>query len=101
MADIRLADRVELRKRVASLTRQAGRIAKMIVAVGGLVLVVLLQIPWLQSVLVRAGFDDPAQIGQVLIVALLVAVFFDVKSLMTEEQRGEDAPTYFSDPMDV
>ena len=100
MTDIQLDERVELRKRITTFTRRAARTTKSVVAIGGLILVILLQIPWMQSVLSRAGFDNPTQIGQVLIVALLVAVFSDVRLLMAEEKESAE-PAYFNDPMDV
>ena len=93
--------RNRLRRRVVQLTRTITFHAKTLIAVGGLVLIVLLQIPWLRSLLAKYGVNDPSQIGQAVIVALAVSIFFDVRSLLADENREAAEPAFFSDPMDV
>jgi hypothetical protein len=72
---------------------------QMTVAVGGLIVVSLLSIPWLADPLKKAGLTAPGPFSQLVITLVLVSIFFEVKKL--SERKPDPLPRHFADPMDV
>jgi hypothetical protein len=96
--------RDELReRRLKRWARQAGRrmlaSVEATIALGGLVLAVLLQIPWLQGPLDRLGLQS-AGVVQTLLLFILVSVFFEVRKLANRSENLTEQ-RHFADPMDV
>jgi hypothetical protein len=71
-----------------------------VVAVGGLVIVLLLQIPWLKKPLEAIGVSESGGIVQLVVLAVLVTLFFDVRALADKVEVATDQ-RHFSDPIDV
>lgn len=68
---------------------------------GGLLIVLLLKIPWLKDALGRVGIKDGSGLSQTLILIVLAAIFIEVR---TVAQRVDDMPSeqkHFADPLDV
>lgn len=91
------------RSRVRHWLKQASdravSLIQSIVALGGLVVVILLSIPWLDDPLKKVGLTSPSQFGQAVITLVVVSVFFEVRKL--NERTPEPEPRHFADPMDV
>jgi hypothetical protein len=68
--------------------------------VGGVLLVVASDVPWLNDPLKRLGFDDLNGVGAGVIVFILSLIFFDVRSL-AGRGLASDGVQHFADPMDV
>lgn len=83
---------------VRRITTQATYHLKAVIAVGGLVIIILFQIPWLRPVFSKLGIDDSRPIGQVLLVVVAVSIFFDVRALQATKE-AENA--FFNDSMEV
>jgi len=92
--------RSRLQYHLKIVTNKVVEILQVIVAVGGLLLAVALQIPWLRKPLERIGLEDTGGTIQTILVFVVVAAFFEVRSLRstldgTREQR------HFANPIDV
>lgn len=79
-----------LRTRVATITVMAS----VIVTIGAVVLVIVLQIPWLREPLRRIGFGDVNTVTLGAIVFMLAAVFFDIRNLASD--RAADGTILFT-----
>ncbi|MFL6123750.1 hypothetical protein [Actinophytocola sp.] len=73
----------------------------MLVATGGLLLVVMLRIPWLTQVLNKIGFTDFGAVVQTIVVVILVSVFFDVRGIAERTEEKTVLSRHLADPMDV
>lgn len=106
MATEPLDRREELRRqRVRQLLRRASSrtlaYTQVIVAGGGLLLIVMLRIPWLADVLKRVGFSDFGIVVQTVIVIVLVSIFFDVRLLLDRTYQLPEETRHCADPMAV
>jgi hypothetical protein len=76
-----------------------------VVALGGLLAVVALQIPWLQDPLERMGAGDGTAIALTVLMVVIVSLYYEVKGVgrrITRAEKAFAAPqTHFPDPMDV
>jgi hypothetical protein len=68
-------------------------------AAGGLIIVVLLSIPWLDDPLKKLGFTTPGPLSQAILTIVVVSIFFEVRRLT--ERRPVSQLKHFPDPMDV
>jgi hypothetical protein len=68
-------------------------------AAGGLIVVILLSIPWLDDPLKKLGFTTPGLVSQAILTIVVVSIFFEVRSLT--ERRPVSQLKHFPDPMDV
>jgi hypothetical protein len=90
--------RRRLRQRFSELAERAGDTIKFVVAAGGLVLVILVSIPWLNGPLGKIGISSSRAFSQDVLTIVVVSIFFDVRRLA--ENRAQP-PRHFADPMDV
>jgi hypothetical protein len=88
-----------VRYRIRRGSEQALSLIQVIVAAGGVVLVVLLSIPWLEGPLTKAGFTKPGPLGQAIITIVVVSIFFEVRRLAGRKPVSQRR--HFADPMDV
>jgi hypothetical protein len=72
---------------------------QVIIAIGGLLVVVLLSIPWLDGPLKKAGLTAPGPLSQAIVALVVVSIFFDVRRLT--ERKPEPQQRHFPAPMDV
>jgi hypothetical protein len=93
------------RRRIRQLLRRVSTrtiaYTQAIVAAGGLLVIVMLRIPWLASVLKRIGFSDFGIVVQTVIVIVLVSIFFDVRVLLERTDQIPDEQRHCADPMAV
>ncbi len=73
--------------------------AQAVIAVGGLVVVILINIPWLDGPLKSIGLSDTSALTGSVITVVVVSIFFDVRSLISK--TTDPIKRHFSDPMDV
>jgi hypothetical protein len=71
------------------------------IAIGGLAILVLVQIPWLDTPLTKLGFSDFSGLSQTVVVAVLVGLSLEIRSLNQRASAAMLKQTHFSDPMDV
>lgn len=89
--------------RLHGWVRRAGPAAfdvlQSIIAIGGVFIVVLINIPWLQETLEGIGFGDTNKLTLSVITVLLASTYYEVASGKRQERREIDR--HFADPMDV
>lgn len=92
-------------KQAGSVLRATGtrllEATQSIVVVGGLVIVVALQIPWLNDQLTEIGLSGTAKIVDSLVIFVLAAVFLEVRALARKVVEPEPLGLHLRDPMDV
>jgi hypothetical protein len=90
-------------RKIAHLLRecseQIGTLFKPVFVVVGLLLVVALEIPWLQPLYKRFGFDSLESLGVPVITFILVLVYFDVRSMSVRQVSPSDR--HFADPLSL
>lgn len=71
-----------------------------VIALGGLGLVVVLEVPWLAEPMRRLGFSDRGAVTETVILFVLVSVFYEVR---TAAERADHTvqQRHFADPLDV
>lgn len=72
---------------------------QVIIAAGGLFVVILLSIPWLDGPLKKAGLTAPGPLSQAIVALVVVSIFFDIRKLI--ERKPEPQNRHFPAPMDV
>lgn len=76
-----------------------------VVALGGLLAVVALQIPWLQDPLERMGAGNGTALTLTVLMVVIVSLYYEVKGVGRRIAQAEKAFTpaqrHFPDPMDV
>lgn len=70
-----------------------------VIAVGGLSVVILLSIPWLEGPLNKVGLTARGPLSEVIVTLVVVSIFFDVRKLI--DRKPEPQERHFPDPMDV
>jgi hypothetical protein len=85
--------------RIRHESERALSLLQVIVATGGLIVVVLLSIPWLDGPLRKAGFTRPGPLSQAILTLVVVSIFFEVRRLA--DRKPASQRRHFSDPMDV
>jgi hypothetical protein len=75
--------------------------AQAIIAIGGLLIVIAVQIPWLDAPLRRVGFGDHLNVTLTIFTLLLVSIFYDVRALSGRRERKVAEQRHFADPLDV
>lgn len=93
--------RRRIRQRIRRVSTRTITYTQAIVAGGGLLLIVMLRIPWLASVLKRIGFSDFGIAVQTVIVIVLVSIFFDVRILLERSDQTPEEKRHCADPMAV
>ena len=73
---------------------------KVIVAAGGLIAVILFEIPWSSGLFKWINPGDPDGTILALLTVVVVAIFFELRSLV-DDRENNSARRHFSDPMDV
>ncbi|MQA98481.1 MAG: hypothetical protein GEV11_29245 [Streptosporangiales bacterium] len=71
-----------------------------IIAIGGVLIVLLIHIPWLQNAFERLGFGDTNKLTLTVITVLLASTYYEVASGKRRAGR-EEIDRHFPDPMDV
>jgi hypothetical protein len=84
---------------VRERSEQIATVFKAVFVVGGLLLVVALEIPWLQPLAKRFGFDSLEGVGVPVITSILVLVYFDVRSMSARQLSPGDR--HFTDPLSL
>jgi hypothetical protein len=97
--DLAELERGRVRYRIRQGSERAVSLLQIIVAAGGLIVVILLSIPWLEGPLNKAGFTKPGQLSQVILIIVVVSIFFEVRGLASPKPTLQRS--HFSDPMDV
>ncbi|MBO0808756.1 MAG: hypothetical protein J2P32_10705 [Actinobacteria bacterium] len=85
--------------RIRHESERALSLLQVIVAAGGLIVVVLLSIPWLDGPLRKAGFTRPGPLSQAILTLVVVSIFFEVRRLAARKPASQRR--HFSDPIDV
>ena len=86
------------------LTTAAARIsdaARTVIVVGSLTLGVAFNIPWLEGPLKKLGFENLTEVTLSILIFLLVAIFYEVRSPTTSREAGSQYPRHFPDAMDL
>jgi hypothetical protein len=92
------AHRQRIWRRLQQLVESSVEGIKIIIAVGGLALVILLSIPWLSGPLAKIGLTSSTSFDQDVLAVIVVAIFFDVRRLIAKKPQD---PHHFPDPMAV
>jgi hypothetical protein len=93
------------RKQLSYLLRQTGSrlvdLLQPIIIFGGLVVTVLLKIPWLKDLRGHVGLADTDGATQTLIVLILASVYLEVRTLAQRMDQVGIEKMHLPDPMDV
>jgi hypothetical protein len=87
------------RHRVKRASERAAYLLQTIVAFGGLIVVILVSIPWLRGPLEKVGFTAQGSLAEVIITVVVVSIFFEVRKLA--DARPTSGRRHFTDPMAV
>lgn len=89
----------------ALITRDQARnlwsIVQNVVVLGGTVLLVLLQVPWLGGVVEKLGFPDGTTLSTVLIPLVLTGLYLEVAEISRAIARGTPSRQLHSNPLEV
>jgi hypothetical protein len=85
---------------VSTAATRIADVSRMVIVVGGLLLAVAFNIPWLENPLQKLGFDNVTEVSLSIVTFLLVAIFYEVRSPSTPRD-GERHARHFPDAMDV
>jgi hypothetical protein len=96
--------RVTARARFVTWLRSSLVTVESVVVVGGVALLVVIQIPWFEGLLDRIGLGDTPEVIQAILIAVLASLFLQWREL----QRGveelldrQSLRVHFSDPFQV
>ncbi|WBB73599.1 hypothetical protein O7602_28700 [Micromonospora sp. WMMD1128] len=93
------------RKQFRHLLRQLGTrildLLQPVIVFGGLIIILVLNIPWMKPVLDRVDLKDTSGLTQTLIFATLGAVFLEVRSIAQRVEDNSSEQKHLADPLDV
>lgn len=72
---------------------------EIIVALGGLLVAILLSIPWLSGPFAKIGLTSSGNFSRDVLIIVVVSIFFEVRRLAGD--KPSTSPRHFPDPMDV
>jgi len=89
----------QVRDKIRRASERLLSFIQVFIAIAGLAVVVLLNIPWLDGPLKKIGLSDPTAVTGSVLTLVVVSIFFDVRTLLSS--KADPEKRHFSDPMDV
>jgi hypothetical protein len=88
-----------IRYRIKRASERLVSFIQVFIALAGLAIAILLNVPWLEGPLRRIGLTSTGALTGSVITVIVVSIFFDVRTLTVGKTGPEKR--HFSDPMDV
>ncbi|HEX6498724.1 MAG TPA: hypothetical protein VF054_06785 [Micromonosporaceae bacterium] len=102
--DTKLATRLRNRRRqytALQITSRALDFSQSVVTIGGVVLIILLQIPWLGGFFELIGISNSTAFTQTVVVVVLASLILQLRAVGQAVARVPRDNRHFADPMDV